>query len=91
MIKLEKVIRMRDVWMTKSDATKAGESAKKKVLAPVLRPTGFNFPELQKTQAPLYTNDNLFSTATWQTLTRVNFHQEAGKEEGQSIPPSGRD
>ncbi|TNV83666.1 hypothetical protein FGO68_gene13428 [Halteria grandinella] len=86
MMKLEKVLRMKEQWVRGSSKNESTENLKKAQAAPALRPKGFNFPVLQKMSAPLYTSDNLLSTASWQTLTRVALKdpQESTREQCES-------
>lgn len=78
MVKLEKVLRMREMWL-KSNSYKNDEemmASKKKLNQPAIKTKGFNFPKLSNVNAPLYASDNIQSTATWQTLTRVAIKEE---------------
>jgi hypothetical protein len=88
MMKLEKVLRMKEQWVRASKNEANNENVKKSLAPPAaLRTKGFNFPVLQKINAPLYTSDNLLSTASWQTLTRVALkdqQQESTREQCES-------
>jgi hypothetical protein len=60
MVKLEKVMKMRDQWVKKEDGN-SKQMVALKTGGPVLKTKGFNFPQLQKPVAPLYTSDHFLN------------------------------